>query len=76
MKRYEFAGGRVRINEGRIYIERDAETAIYNHLASDFNLVAITAPRQCGKNSMAYSIGEQLNKQEKIKFAVVDLKNP
>ncbi len=74
MKQYEFSGGKVRRGGKSIYVERDEDTAIYNHLKKNFGLIAITAPRQCGKTSMAYGIGEQLVKAD-YKFVFVDFRS-
>jgi L-asparaginase len=73
MKQYEFSGGRVRRSRS-IYVERKADADIYTHLKNDFDLITITAPRQCGKTSMAYGIGELLSKEEN-RFIFVDFRS-
>lgn len=73
MKQYEFSGGKVRRGEQSIYVERYPDSTIYNHLKNNFDLISITAPRQCGKTSMAYGIGEQLA-GENFKFVFIDFR--
>jgi len=73
MKQYEFSGGRVRLSQA-IYVTRKEDSTIYNHLKNDFDLITITAPRQCGKTSIAFNVGEQLAEKEKFNFAFVDFR--
>jgi len=73
MKQYEYSGGRVRRGKA-IYVPRKEDSVIYNHLKNDFDLITLTAPRQCGKTSMAYGIGELLAEKDNFEFVFVDFR--
>lgn len=74
MKKYQYSGGMVGRGGPFIYVERKVDFDIYDNLKDEFNLITISAPRQCGKTSLAYGVGEQLAEDQKFRFVFVDFR--
>lgn len=73
-KQYEFSGGKVRQNLNVVYVNRDADTKVFNYLAAG-NTTLIISSRQTGKTSLAYAVANRLKTEENHEVCVIDMRN-